>query len=557
MLYKGPGRILKPMALLLLLSSCGSGTESPSPRLVVQITLDQFRSDYMERYDEAFTGGLRRLRDEGIWYPRAIVDHGRALSHPGHTTLATGAYPSTHGVGTNETLETLEDGRLRRRILSDDPDETIIGYPNHRAPSAKMIKVTGFADWVRAANPDAQVVVLSNGASVAVDYGGHPSAEKTENHVYWLSPLVGEFVTSSYYRDGYPDWIQDFNRDRMPGFREVLEWDLSVPEPFRDLARRDDAPYEGRGGKTTFPHRFGDGLSTDGASPPPPEGPVFNQWSSDYSPGADQALFALAKDAVRALSLGADDAIDYLAIVVSTTDRVGHDFGPRSLEQFDVVLRLDRELGSLFEYLDEVVGEGRWIANLAADHGAPNIVEFELEEGRPGRRVTESDIAALLDSVDRFVRGYQGPEDSLPALIAREVEKADFIARAMTPAELEGTGPADKILQLYRKSHVPEHRTTYPLWTMDVLRLGVGPNHPGAFGIEAEMVEGAQIWAAPSAHGGSYLYDREVPLLFMGPGIVQGVATEKARTIDVASTLASLAGLTYPETVDGRVLKLR
>ncbi|UCC74695.1 MAG: alkaline phosphatase family protein [Gemmatimonadota bacterium] len=544
------------LTILTVVLSCRTRDTVPPPRLVVQISLDQFRSDYLERYDEAFVGGLKRLKEKGLWYPRAIVDHGRTLSHPGHTTLATGAYPSTHGVSTNESLETLEDGRLLRRILTDDPHEGIVGHPGERAASSKRIRVTALSDWIRSASDRAQAVALSTGPALAVDYGGHPSPDKTKNHVYWLSGTSGEFVTSTYYRDSYPDWLSDFNRDRMPEFREEREWSLTVPESLRDLARRDDTPYEADGVHTTFPHRYGENLPPDQAMDPPTDGPVFNRWFSDYSPGANRALFALAEVAVQALALGMDDATDYLAIAVKSTDRVGHDFGPRSLEQLDNILRIDAQLGEFFEFLDETVGEGRWLVNLAADHGAPNIVEYELEQGRPGRRVGEGEIRALLEAVDRFVREYDGPEAELPALVARELEKADFVARAMTPGELEGEGPADEILRLYRNSHVPGHRTTYPLWIVDVLRGNIGPNHPAAFGVVAELIEGAQIWTARSTHGGSYLYDREVPLLFMGPGVVPGIATESARTIDVAPTLASLAGLTIRESVDGRVLAM-
>jgi hypothetical protein len=117
----------------------------------------------------------------------------------------------------------------------------------------------------------------------------------------------------------------------------------------------------------------------------------------------------------------------------------------------------------------------------------------------------------------------------------------------MTPDELAGTEPADDILRYYRNSYVLGRSTPFPLWTR---------THPANFGIVVEYVEQGQLWTARSAHGTSYLYDREVPILLMGPGVPAGRVTETARTIDVAPTLAHLAGIPYAETVDGRVLQV-
>ncbi len=127
----------------------------------------------------------------------------------------------------------------------------------------------------------------------------------------------------------------------------------------------------------------------------------------------------------------------------------------------------------------------------------------------------------------------------------------------MTSEELAGTGPADRILQSYRNSYIEGYNTTFPLWTNEILGGIISPDHPGNYGIRVEFTEQAQLYTAPSAHSTSYPYDQEVPIIFMGKGVRPGIAEEPARTIDIAPTLAHLAGVAYPETVDGKVLAVR
>lgn len=160
----------------------------------------------------------------------------------------------------------------------------------------------------------------------------------------------------------------------------------------------------------------------------------------------------------------------------------------------------------------------------------------------------------MLNDIGGFVMRYDGPDEELTDLIAQRLEQVDFIARAMTPAQLGGTGPADEILRAFRNSYIPGRNTPYPLWTQEVIYGIVGADHPANWGIQVEYVENAQFWTARSTHGSSYSYDREVPIIFMGPGVKPGIDTGPARTIDVAPTLARLGRISIPSSVDGREL---
>lgn len=540
------------LLLLASLSHAGQADQS-SPKLVVLIGLDQFRAGYLERYDEAFTDGFRRMIDTGTWYKRAIVDHAPTLTLPGHTTLATGANPRNHGITSNAWIDPdqapNEEGLLLATIPHLDPGVKTLGAENVRAFSPHRVMVGGLSDWVRKADPAARTVALSV-TGLAVLYGGKASGAREDNHVYWLGS-AGKFATSTYYRDSYPGWIDQFNREMAEKYVAKHVWENTVPEEHRGLARKDEASYEHDGVHTSFPHKAEEQATGEINEA------WYNRWFGRYSPYQNDALFDLARESVHQLKLGQRDSVDLLCIAVKLTDRIGHDFGPRSLEQLDVILRLDRLLGEFFNHLDKTLGEDNYIVALSADHGGPNVSEYEQAQGREALRISSEDFAEALNSVAGLVKGYDGDQQSLPGLVAENLEQFPFISRAMTRDDLQATGTADPTISAYRNSYLENQPATYPLWTREN-RWGnlVKPEHPANFGVVVELAENANIWAARSTHGGSYQYDREVPILFMGSGIQARVANEKAYTRDVAPTLANLSGVEYPETVDGKVLEL-
>lgn len=440
----------------LVINSCTTKTQTnpeEKPKLIVMITVDQFRAGYLERYDSVFTGGFRRLKDQGWRYDKARVDHAPTLSWPGHTTIATGAYPKNHGILSNAFIQ----GKTRRQAYFDEKENQILGFPGGMNLSGLRIKATGIADWIRAADPDAETVALSTGPGLAVGYGGRSLADRSKNHVYWLDVRAGEFVTSTFYRDEYPNWINNFNSNILTQYKEKTSWDLLVPEEYHHLARRDEASYEKNvGGQTTFPHKIEHITQKI-------EARTINYWFYNYNPEAEVALFHLAKESVKALSLGQRKSTDFLAVAIKSTDRIGHDFGPRSLEQLDVLYRIDKELEKFLDFLDLTVGKDNYILSLQADHGGPNIVEYELEQGRPAKRVTEKELKNLLSGIEKFVENYSGPEEDLPSSIAKELEKSARIIPVIMELSLN--------LSKMRSCIPPRPHTRLPIGTIRKCRF--------------------------------------------------------------------------------------
>ncbi len=514
-----------------LVLACSSGPargqrgESPV-ELVVLISVDQLPQYLLARYETLYSGGLRRLLDRGRSYTRAVHDHAFSVTAPGHATLVTGVVPARHGIVYNEWYE-LEGGEWRYTHSVNDGSEQIVGFPHLGGRSPKKLEAPALPDWLAAADAESRVFTASGKARAAVLTAG-----RTRGHAYYFEDDVGRFVTSTYYRAADPEWVDRFHEDVLSGFFSDSTWELTVPAAARRLARADSAELEYRGTHTAFPHNYLREVDEEEAGDPQE---FYNWW--DHTPALDAAILAFGKAAVNELSLGQRGSVDYLALGLSQLDRVGHRFGPLSLEQLDAILRLDRALGEFFEFLDSTVGEGRYVVGLSSDHGVLPVPEYPDDLGLSKRRITRDEWRAARDAAGNATASSSSPTEAEAALV-EALEAVDFIADVMTLDELASGEPADSFVALYRRSYYPG-------------RLA------GSFarqGLVARLVEGAHASSDATTHGTPYTYDRHVPLIFMGPGVPAGSSDEAVRTVDMAPTLADLAGIPYPDDLDGRPL---
>jgi len=514
-------------ALSVLLLGAGVGEPQQRPSLVVMISVDQLRGDLIERYEEAFTGGFRRFLDEGYSFSQASHAHARTHTAPGHATLSTGVFPSRSGIVAN-AWQQREAGRWRPMYAVEDLDNPILGFENVEAlpgRSPKNLLRTGLADWIRAANDDARTLSISSKDRAAITMAG-----QTRANVYWLLPQLARFITSTYYAQAYPSWVERFNREVMPGIAADRVWDNETPEEFRHLARADSADYEARG-LSTFPHISG--IETGGGNLQ-----QHNVWAM-AQPRADGALLAFARAAMEELELGRRQATDYLAISLSVTDYVGHAYGPFSQEQLDNLIRLDRRLGDFFDYLDETVGEGRWVAGLSADHGVVTMPEAvqEMEGDTGAERLSLEVMNERLATALREASAEGGTEEEIAERLARLIEERGIAERAYTHHDITRGEPADSFAVLMRNSYYPGRAT--------------GTLSP--YGVEFRYGEGDLVsFPTGTTHGSPYWYDRHVPIMLLGAGVGRGSSDVAVYTVDLAPTLASLAGIPAPDDLDGK-----
>jgi len=516
------------LALAMILVACAPG-EADRPLLIVNLAVDQLRPDMLDHYDPLFTGGLRRLRDEGLHHPDGTHDHAYTGTAVGHAALGTGVHPTRNGIVGNTWWEEVSPGQWRSIYAVQDSLSPILGFPLSGGRSPSTLYRGGIADWVLAHSPESRVVSLSG-----KDRGAIPMAGTARGEVYWMHRGGGRFVTSSWYRDEYPEWVTRFNEERIPVLFGDSIWESSIPVEAGPFLRRPDAsPWEGDGVHTTFPHRMWEEATGAGS-----EQGRHNRWR-EATPALDRATLELTKEAVRELELGQRGVVDYLAVALSATDYVGHEYGPWSHEQLDNLLHLDRGLGDFFDFLDAVVGRGAWVLGFSSDHGVLDIPETREALGFPaGERLDPEDEARAVARMREVAEEFDDPSERA-VRVAEVLEEFPFIAAAMPLHLLEQGIPSDSFGDLYRNS-LSRIRITGSYYRAEVIvRLQEGMLNPREGG---------------TTHTTVYHYDRWVPISFMGSGVPAGVSRERAATVDVAPTLAALARIPFPGDLDGRVL---
>ena len=497
-----------------------AAARAAKPTLVVMVLVDQLRADILDNYGDLFTGGFKRLRDNGYSYVNATHDHAATETAPGHATLATGTYPSRHGIVSNQ-WHSLRDGKWVLLLSVNDPNVKIVGQPALPGVSPYYLLRPGLANWMVAADPRSIIASVSGKDRGAI----HPAA-RTKGYVYWFEPQAARFVTSTWYRSADPDWIKSFNDLLLQRYRSDTVWASTIPRSMLSRSNSDTIATEGDGTHTYFPHRFGAEATAS----------AFWQWWA-ATPDLDAATIELAEAMVTSLGLGRDDAPDFLSVSASATDRVGHAFGPASREQLDNLLRLDRELGQFFTFLDKSVGKGKWTVMLTADHGVLDSPEDLLARGEYGHRLTASERAKL-DSLR--TEADNAPDPKVAAVTLRDaLKKLSIIGDAWTREQLDNGQPADSFEVLQRHSRSPGREEG--LFSRE--------------GVEFRFVPGLLTGPGGSSHGTPYFYDRHVPMIFMGPGIPHGRDTSRASTVDFAPTFAAILGIPYPNDLDGKPLK--
>ena len=523
-------RLTRGFVVSLALAGCAPAAAPPAavgdppggaPPLLMLVVVDQLRADLLDKYDDLFTGGFRRLRDNGYSFVNASHAHAATETAVGHASLSTGTYPSKHGIIGNAFYVKRADSWV---AVSNVGDSTVklVGHPAGAGVSPAQLMRPGLAEWIKAADPRSVVASVSGKDRGAVQ----PAAHAKGAYVYWFDPAAGRYLTSTWYRDRDPEWITRFNSTTLQAHRADTVWDLRAPAAALSRANRDTIPTEGNGTNTFFPHRFA-------AESSRPEN--FWPWWAG-TPYEDEATLQLAREMVRSLNLGRDASPDFLNVSLSVTDYVGHGYGPNSREQLDNLLRLDRQLGDFFTFLDETVGKGRWTMMLGADHGAMDTPEDYIARGQFGYRATPADLAKI-DTLRRQAAANPDPAAGARWLAA-EMKKNDLVVETYTHESLMVGQPRDSF-------EVLERRSIYPGRVSGLLSRE---------GVEVRFKQGVLRSPRGSTHGTPWWYDRHVPMIFMGPGIPVGRDTSKAETVDFAPTVATLLRIPFPADLDGKVL---
>ncbi len=553
-LSNGPLMVLAALSIFATgFIATGSAQERPKPKLILQITVDQLRGDLVERYyDRLGEGGFRYLLDSGTVYSNAHHRHANNETIVGHATLATGADPSVHGMIGNVWLDR-ESGELaynvedaRYPILSAganvdketeiDPTQRV-ARSDGRSPSAMLVST--FSDELTLSLGGQSKVF---GVSVK-DRGAISMAGQT-GKAFWFSKQAGEFITSSFYYDQYPQWVVDWNAQGPTSKYAGTSWQLLHHQSTYLFGEADDRPYETAlpGFGRVFPHPFGDA------------GGKFFTTLLTISPAGDEMVLDFAKTLIENEGLGVDEKPDYLALSFSSTDYVGHIFGPSSLESEDNILRLDRTLADLFSYVDERVGLDNTLIVLSADHGVPEAPGYLKELGFEADFI-DPDAFDKTDAIKRLKARFGIGEElittfSEPYLylnrkviaemgldqaevelaVAEELTRFDGVALAVSSSALgDGRVPDTPLIQSILRNYNPAR-------SGDVYVV-FDPNR---------FITDFDGLTVAATHGSPWRYDSYVPIIFAGMGIPAQRIDRLVHTVAVAPTLSLLVGAKPP-----------
>ncbi len=501
----------------------GAQSSKPTlpPTLIVQITVDQLRPDYFDRFAPQLTGGLGRLLRHGARFTNAFHDHATTETAPGHATLWSGRFPSHTGVVLNE-------------IGVADPQSPLL-FGRGGGASPYRFRGSALFDWVRTNDQFSRALSVSR-----KDRGAILPLGRAKQEVFWYS-LDGRFTTSHYYADTLPSWVQRFNATNFTAKYLGTQWKTLLPAS--EYPERDSVAIESQGKDFMFPHT----LSADQRT---------GTFDFTEFPWMDDVTVDLALAGVTAMDLGKGPTIDVLAVSLSTTDAVGHRYGPDSRELHDQVLRVDRALGRLIDSLYKLRDSTRIVFALSADHGVAPFPELHFAGTDPDRgRV---DPRPVIDSARSALaaRGVEG--DAL--LLQSGIISLDRARLAVRGVNVDSVVEAVRRAMLRRQGVLRVDRVTQLAATAargdKIARRWLHSVPPDLHAVLTVTLEPYFYWYTTryATHGTPHDYDAHIPMLFMGPMFVPGTYAEPVRSVDIAPTLAAAIGIEPTEPVDGRVL---
>jgi Type I phosphodiesterase / nucleotide pyrophosphatase len=529
--------------LLLIISSLTFAQNLQRPKLVIGIVVDQMRWDYLYRYYDRYSNdGFKRLLNGGFSCENTFINHLPSVTGVGHATIYTGSVPSLHGIAANEWID-----QLTGKSVYCVADSSVRPVGNPSAVDGKMsprnLLTTTITDELRiATNFQSKIVSLSLKDRASILPGGHmPTA------AFWLDDATGNFITSSYYMDQLPDWVNQFNSKKHIEQLIANGWNTLYPVNTYMESDADAKPYEGLYANETrsvFPHDLKTAYSKSKSS--------FRN-----TPFGNTLTLEFAKKALHAYQLGKGSATDFLTINIASTDYVGHMFGANAIETEDTYLRLDKDLAEFFKTLDLQVGKGQWLAFLTADHGAANAMGFMQEHNLPAdfsntRALTDSlnkillskfQTAALVRSITSYEVNFDLNKISSANLDFNAIRQAavDFLQRQ------PGISYAVDMAWVGR-APVPEKLRTMMINGYNFKRSGQIQIiiNPGWFDVTNKTGTTHGTWAP---------YDTHIPLLWYGWHIKHGQTNREVYMTDIAPTLAAILHIQMPNGCIGKVIE--
>jgi predicted AlkP superfamily pyrophosphatase or phosphodiesterase len=555
-------RVKKTITLLTLCfvgstSFYGQTKSIKKTKLVVGIVVDQMRSEQLYRYEKKFSNdGFKRMIREGFNYKNTQYNYIATVTAAGHSSIYTGTTPATHGVIGNSWYNRYDK---KKHGSVEDLNVELVGSKNQNSTGAspKKLLTSTISDQLRMSNNfRSKVISVSLKDRGAVLPGGHLA-----NAAYWhdIETSPGYFVSSTYYMNKLPKWVNTFNKlEKSSKYLDTI-WNTFYPIKSYTESYGDNNAYEVILGEEspTFPYNFKKLRKK------------YRKRNIEYlmlgfTPAGNTLLTEFAIDAIKNEKLGKNEDTDMLTISYSVTDKAGHLFGPNSVEIEDIYIRLDREISKLLTYLDNTVGKGEYTVFLTSDHGAVPVASYLNDIKIPTGVARIASYKKLLSAhlntkygENSWVENFEDHQLYLNRKIISEKglnlanvqqEAADFlvnfkdVSSALTAYHLQTSQYSSGVRELLQNGY-NQKRSGDVLLTFN---SGVVQDDDSEINVSA--VKG-------TIHGSGYSYDTHVPLLWFGNGISHGASVRKVSPIDVSSTLSMFLNLQLPSGNTGSPLK--
>jgi predicted AlkP superfamily pyrophosphatase or phosphodiesterase len=518
------------------------------PKLVVLLVVDQMRADYVDKFLGQWTGGLKRLVEEGAWFRDVAYPYAATETCVGHATISTGAFPATHGMVANAWWDRKEQ-KMVTCTADPDPGVKNIGYVGATPKGADTgwrMEIPSFAEELKFQTSGAtRIVSFSLKARAAITMAGHKA-----DAVTWFDG--GAWVTSSVY--GTQPFIEEQVKSHPAKADFGKTWALSLSEKAYWYGEKALGAVPPEGWDLTFPHPLR-GKTGVGE----PDTAFYEQWAS--SPYADTALTELAEKAVDSLKLGNSNGTDFLAVGYSPLDLVGHEFGPRSREIQDVLIRLDKDVGNLLAHLDQKVGRVNYVVALTADHG---VVPIPDDMQTTGAHAGLLHLPEVQERIEKALEAFKYPKPVVARITGSDIyfapgvyEKLQHDHAAMQ-AVLDAALLQPGVAAVYRAEELRDR----PATQSPTVRAFANSYFPGRSGDLfilpkpywlLDYTPSGKARSYGTGHGVPYNYDQHVPVLLMGFGIQPGQYFQSITPADIVPTFAALCGITLASR-DGHVL---
>ncbi|WP_026777054.1 alkaline phosphatase PafA [Polaribacter sp. Hel_I_88] len=536
--------IIYLFAIVILFSGFKSDSKNPEkPKLVVGIVIDQMRYDYLTRfYNRYGENGFKRLLNNGFSLENAQYNYIPTYTAVGHTSIYTGTTPDNHGIISNNWY----DKFLKESIycVDDDTYTTVGNDTNEGKKSPFRMQTTTITDQLRLAqNMQNKTISVSIKDRSAILPAGH-----TANGAYWFDGgSRGQFISSSFYMDALPNWVTDFNNSGKAATYLEQPWETLYDINTYKNSIVDENVYEGKfKGETssTFPHNI----------------PALKEDNGNYSiikgiPAGNSFTADFAKAAIIGENLGKSEFTDFLAVSFSSTDYVGHQFGPTSVEIEDTYLRLDNDLADLLSFLDKEIGKDKYTVFLTADHAAVDVPAYLQSLKIPAHYFSNRKFKEeVLKITQKYFNSTELIENISNYQIFLDKDKIESLG-------LTKSIVADKLVEeiinldgIYKVVSAKTLQTaSFPHGIMNSLQNGYNQKYSGdvlMIPYPATLTGGK----TGTSHGSGYSYDTHIPIIFYGNGIQQGSSKKRHEIIDIAPTIANLLQIEAPNSSTGQII---